>query len=100
MRCPVLRGRKSGYAPVGMTVLFGNAKYCFQDELSSRPERSVAEGSAVRPSDFPNSSLRTLFLRNLFKQARPSCSSILPAEPLLAGRVRAWRNGLPANHLW
>ena len=27
----------------------------FQDELSSRPERSVAEGSAVRPSAFPNS---------------------------------------------
>src|SRR6202161_2594883 len=37
--CPVQRGRKSGYAPVGMTILFGNAKYGFQDELSSRPER-------------------------------------------------------------
>src|ERR1700678_4004016 len=37
--CPVQRGRKSGYAPVGMTILFGNAKYSFQDELSSRPER-------------------------------------------------------------
>jgi hypothetical protein len=35
--------------------LFGNAKDRFQDELSSRPERSVAEGSAVRPSGFPNS---------------------------------------------
>src|ERR1700678_3077273 len=34
--CPVQRGRKSGYAPVGMTILFGNAKYRFQDELSSR----------------------------------------------------------------
>src|ERR1700678_256955 len=42
------------YAPVGMTILFGNAKYSFQDELSSRPERSVAEGSAVRPSAIPN----------------------------------------------
>ena len=28
------------YAPVGMTILFGNAKYSFQDELSSRPERT------------------------------------------------------------
>jgi hypothetical protein len=26
--------------PVGMTILFGNAKYSFQDELSSRPERT------------------------------------------------------------
>jgi hypothetical protein len=34
--------------------LLGNAKYDFQDELSSRPERSGAEGSAVRPSAFPN----------------------------------------------
>jgi hypothetical protein len=39
------------YAPVGMTILFGNARYGFQDELSSRR----AEGSAVRPSAFPNS---------------------------------------------
>jgi hypothetical protein len=38
-----------------MTILFGNAKYSFQDELSSRLERSGVEGSAVRPSDFPNS---------------------------------------------
>jgi hypothetical protein len=28
------------YAPVGMTSLLGNAKYDFQDELSSRPERT------------------------------------------------------------
>ena len=35
------------YAPVGMTILFGNAMRCFQDELSSRPERSVVEGPAV-----------------------------------------------------
>ena len=28
------------YAPVGMTILFGNAKCSFQDELSSRPERT------------------------------------------------------------
>ncbi len=28
------------YAPVGMTILSGNAKYGFQDELSSRPERT------------------------------------------------------------
>src|ERR1700679_4369816 len=27
------------YAPVGMTILFGNAKYSFQDEL--HPDRSV-----------------------------------------------------------
>jgi hypothetical protein len=33
---------------LGMTILFGNAKYGFQDELSSRPERSAVEGSAVR----------------------------------------------------
>jgi hypothetical protein len=30
-----------------MTILFGNAKYSFQDGLSSRPERSVVERSAV-----------------------------------------------------
>jgi hypothetical protein len=35
------------YAPVEMTSLFGNAKRRFQDELSSRPERSAVEGSAV-----------------------------------------------------
>jgi hypothetical protein len=52
--CPVQRGRKSGYAPVGMTILFGNGKYSFQHGSSSRPERSVVEGSAVRPSAFPN----------------------------------------------
>jgi len=28
------------YAPVGMTILFGNVKYSFQDGLSSRPERT------------------------------------------------------------
>jgi hypothetical protein len=44
----VLRGRKSGYAPVEMTNLFENAKHHFQDELSSRPERSAVERSAVR----------------------------------------------------
>ncbi len=27
-------------ASLGMTILFGNAKYSFQDELSSRPERT------------------------------------------------------------
>ena len=27
-------------ASLGMTILFGNAKYRFQDELSSRPERT------------------------------------------------------------
>src|ERR1700691_5074962 len=42
-----------------MTILSGNAKYSFQDELSSRPERSGAEGSAVRPSGFPNSGVPT-----------------------------------------
>jgi hypothetical protein len=45
-----------------MTILFGNAKYSFQDELSSRPERSVVEGSAVRLSGFPNSGVLTLTL--------------------------------------
>jgi hypothetical protein len=28
------------YAPAGMTILLGNAKYSSQDELSSRPERT------------------------------------------------------------
>jgi len=46
-------------ASLGMTILFGNARYSSQDELSSRPERSGAEGSAVRPSGFPNSGVRT-----------------------------------------
>jgi hypothetical protein len=34
-------------APVEMTILLGNAQYRFQDELSSRPERSGVERSAV-----------------------------------------------------
>ncbi len=44
------------YAPVGMTILFGNAKYGFQDELSSRPERTrischaALDKPRVRPS--------------------------------------------------
>jgi hypothetical protein len=46
-----------------MTILFGNAKYSFQDELSSRPERSVVEGSAVRLSGFPNSGVLTQGLK-------------------------------------
>jgi len=46
-----------------MTILFGNAKYGFQDELSSRPERSVVEGSAVRPSAFPDSGALTQTLK-------------------------------------
>ena len=50
-------------ATLGMTILFGNAKYSFQDELSSRPERSGAEGSAVRPSGFPNSGALTQRLK-------------------------------------
>jgi hypothetical protein len=33
--------------------------------LSSRPERSVAEGSAVRPSGFPNSGVLTQTLKPL-----------------------------------
>jgi hypothetical protein len=57
--CPVQRGWKAGYAPVGGILLFGNAKDSFLDELSSRPERSVAEGSAVRHSAFPNFPWRT-----------------------------------------
>jgi hypothetical protein len=35
------------YAPVEMTILFGNAGHHFQEELSSRPERSAVERSAV-----------------------------------------------------
>jgi hypothetical protein len=47
--------------------LSGNAKYSFQDELSSRPERSVVEGSAVRPSGFPKFwSYSAEFSRRLF----------------------------------
>jgi hypothetical protein len=45
------------YASVGMTILFGNAKYSFQDELSSRPKRSriscraaLDKAPRVRPS--------------------------------------------------
>jgi hypothetical protein len=51
----VLRGRKSGYAPVEMTILFEDRIPRFQEKhevlaatkLSSRPERSVVERSAV-----------------------------------------------------
>jgi hypothetical protein len=60
-----------------MTILFGNAKYSFQDELSSRLERSGVEGSAVRPSDFPNSGAKlqdphTDTFLPLLKQGAPS----------------------------
>jgi hypothetical protein len=40
-----------------MTNLLGNAKCSFQAELSSRPERSVVEESAVRLPEFPVTSL-------------------------------------------
>jgi hypothetical protein len=50
-------------ASLGMTILFGNAKHRFQDELSSRPERSGAEGSAVCHSAFPNSGVLTQTLQ-------------------------------------
>ena len=39
----------SGYAPVGMTILLGTIPH-LSNELSSRPERSVVEGSAVSVS--------------------------------------------------
>jgi hypothetical protein len=39
-------GEAGNPGTLGMTILFGNAKYGFQDE--SRPERSAVEGSAVR----------------------------------------------------
>ena len=66
-------------APVGMTNLFGIANESFQDELSSRPERSGAEGSAGHPSGFPNSEVSSrLFFRwtevqlPLLKQGAPT----------------------------
>src|ERR1700761_6170296 len=53
--CPALRGRKSGYAPVGMTILLqGDGPKTVRrmaangpTELSSRPKRSAVEGPAV-----------------------------------------------------
>jgi hypothetical protein len=52
--CPVLRSRKSGFAPVGMTILSQRNRsvpFSHRTEtaltLSSRPERSVVEGPAV-----------------------------------------------------
>jgi hypothetical protein len=39
--CPVQRGRKSGYAPVGMTILSGNLSIV--SEKNCHPDRSVAE---------------------------------------------------------
>jgi hypothetical protein len=36
----VQRSVAGNTGPVGMTNLFGNAEYSFQDELSSRPERT------------------------------------------------------------
>src|SRR5580698_3515928 len=44
--------------PVGMTIRLGNYNERSQSKLSSRPERSVVEGSAVRHSGFPNSRLK------------------------------------------
>ena len=38
--CPVQRGRKSGYAPVGMTIHLGDNTWRSQTKLSSRPERT------------------------------------------------------------
>ena len=61
--CPVQRGRKSGYAPVGMKIHLGNDAWRSQTKLSSRPERSVVEGSAVRPSGFPNFGVLTHTLK-------------------------------------
>ena len=48
-----------GYAPVGMTIHLGNITLRSHAKLSSRPERSVVKGSAVRLSDFPNSAVLT-----------------------------------------
>ena len=54
--CPVLRGRKSGYASVGMTILFRCQNLDLKINLSSRPERSEVEGPAV---SFPSASSHT-----------------------------------------
>jgi hypothetical protein len=48
-------GRSLHSASAGMTIHLGNYTERSQTTLSSRPERSVVEGSAVRPSGFPNS---------------------------------------------
>jgi hypothetical protein len=58
--CLGQRGRKSGYAPVEMTIHLGNDTQSSHTKLSSRPKRSEVEGSAVRPSVFPNSSWTNL----------------------------------------
>jgi hypothetical protein len=61
--CPAQRGRKSGYAPVGMTMLFGKTQYSFQDELSSRPECRAVERFAADFLRFSRSSKGPLLLR-------------------------------------
>ncbi len=55
LRSKCRQARLTGYpgktadlsTPVEMTILFGDAKFRFHDELSTRPERSVVERSAV-----------------------------------------------------
>ena len=37
-------GEAGNSGTLGMTILFGNAKYRFQDELLSRPERGLIQG--------------------------------------------------------
>jgi hypothetical protein len=64
-------GEAGNPGTLGMTILFGNAEYSSQDELSSRPERSEAEGSAVRPSGFPNSEVLTQTLGSRNKTGVP-----------------------------
>jgi hypothetical protein len=44
------------YAPVGMTILSGNAKYSFQDELATMEElQGIYDRSAEAPGENPRS---------------------------------------------
>jgi len=70
--------------------LLGNAKYSFQDELSSRPERSGAEGSAVGPSGFPNSGVLTQELLAEFASQKLLDRTMAAAW----ATVRSWGIGL------
>ena len=79
------RSRKSGYAPVGMTILLCPQEFSLETldpatELSSRPERSAVEGPAV-PSDGSHTPYEARHILRCFTAQLKSCPDTKQSFP-------------------
>jgi hypothetical protein len=75
-------------------ILMGALPYT----LSSRPERSAVEGSAVRPSDFPHSEAKRRILTHEMDEKSLVIFPIL-IEALIVGRQVRQNDALELKHV-